>query len=132
MVYDSGEPLLTFPIQQGPRRRPTAHSGLGHPSRSIPSHLDLERHFHRLQVQELPNDRDGLLADPYHHRGYFDVEDRQKVTRRRRPIWLLSRGMLRGVSCVGPSDADNEHRRIHQAHHGFWAGVPRLLCWKYW
>jgi hypothetical protein len=123
--------LLTQSTQQGPRRRPPPHYRSRNSSGRIPSHLDPERHFHRLQIQELPNDRDGLLAHPYNHRSHSDVEDRQKVARRRRSVWLLPRGMLRGVPCIGTSNAHDEHRRIHEAHHGFWVGVPRLLCWKY-
>jgi hypothetical protein len=130
-VYDCDN-FTDFLIQQGSRRRSPPYCCSWNPTGSLPSHLDLERNFHRLQVQELPNHRYGLLADPYHHRRYSDVENRQKVTRRRRPVRLLPRRMLRGVPCIGTPNADNQHRRIHQAHHGFWASVPRLLCWKYW
>lgn len=124
--------LLTQSIQQGPSRRPPPHYRSRNPPRSIPGSLDLERDFHRLQIQELPNDRDGLLVDPNDHRSHSDVEDRQEIARCRRPVRLLSRGMLRGVPGTGTSNAHDEHRRIHKAYHGFWIGIPRLLCWKYW
>lgn len=123
--------LLTHSIQQGPRRRSPPHRRSRNPTGSVPSRLDLERHFHRLQVQKLPNYRDGLLVDPDDHRSHFDVEDRQNFTRRRRPVRLLPRRLLRGVFGIGTPNADDEHWRIHKAHHGFRAGVPRLLCWKY-
>jgi hypothetical protein len=68
--------IANTPSQQRSSWRPITYGRARDSARRIPSFLDLKWHLHCLEIPQLPNHRDGLLADTYDHRRNPDVEDR--------------------------------------------------------